>query len=70
MKMIGNWQCVYFSNQQHKIEIVRSVLNDSEIKSVVIDKRDSSNIIVGYIEVFVPNEDAILAKIIIDQNEL
>ena len=67
--MYGNWQCVFFSNQQHKIEIVRSILNDHEIKSVVIDKRDSI-IMAGDIEVFVQNEDAILAKIIIEQNDL
>ncbi len=68
--MDSTWQCIYFSNQLHKIEIVRSVLNDHEIKSVVIDKRDSSYIMVGDIEVYVSNEDAILAKIIIEQNEL
>ena len=68
--MYKRWQCIYFSNQLHKIEIVRSVLNDHEIKSVVVDKRDSSYFMVGDIEVYVPNEDAILAKIIIDQNEL
>lgn len=68
--MDGTWQCIYYSNQLHKIEIVRSVLNDHEIKSVIVDKRDSSYIMVGDIEVFVPNEDAILAKVIIDQNNL
>ncbi len=54
----------------HKIEIVRSVLNDNNIKSVVIDKRDSSYIMVGDVEVYVSHEDAILAKIIIEQNDL
>lgn len=68
--MDSGWQCIYFSNQLHKIEIVRSVLNDHEIKSVVVDKRDSSYIMVGDVEVYVHNEDAILAKIIIDQNDL
>ena len=68
--MDGTWQCIYYSNQLHKIEIVRSVLNDHDIKSVIVDKRDSSYIMVGDIEVFVPNEDAILAKVIIDQNNL
>ena len=66
----GQWQCVYTSTQLHKIEIVRAVLNDHEIKSVVVDKRDSSYIMVGEIELYVTNEDAILAKIIIEQNEL
>ena len=68
--MDSGWQCVYFSNQLQLIEIVRAVLNDHNIKSVVIDKRDSSYIMVGDIEVFVPLEDSILAKIIIEQNDL
>ncbi len=68
--MDNNWQCIYFSNQLHKIEIVRAVLEDHDIKSVAVDKRDSSYISVGDIEVYVPNEDAILAKIIIEQNDL
>ena len=68
--MDSNWQCIYISNQLHKIEIVRSVLNDNEIKSVVVDKRDSSYIMVGDIEVYVSIEDVILAKIIIQQNDL
>jgi len=68
--MYKGWQCIYFSNLLHKIEIVRSVLMDHEIKSVVVDKRDSNYIMVGDIEVYVPNEEAILAKIIIDQIDL
>lgn len=68
--MDQEWKCIYFSNQMHKIEIVRSVLNDNNIKSVVIDKRDSSYIMVGDVEVYVSHEDAILAKIIIEQNDL
>ncbi len=63
--MDSGWQCVYFSNQLHSIEIVRAVLEDHDIKSVVVDKRDSSYISIGDLEVFVPNEDAILAKVII-----
>ncbi len=68
--MDSGWKCIYFSNQLHKIEIVRSVLNDNDIKSVVIDKRDSSYVMVGDIEVYVSSEDVILAKIIIEQNDL
>ncbi len=68
--MESGWQCIYFNNQMHKIEIVRAVLDDQEIKTVVVDKRDSSYFMVGDIEIYVSNEDAILAKIIIEQNEL
>lgn len=65
--MDRNWQSVYFTNQLHLVEIIRAVLHDHEIDSVAVDKRDSSYISVGDIEVFVPDEDAILAKIIIEQ---
>jgi hypothetical protein len=68
--MDKNWQCIYISNLLHKIEIVRAILEGHDIKSVTVDKRDSSYIAVGDIELYVPNEDAILAKIIIEQNEL
>lgn len=68
--MDGNWQCVYYSNQLQRIEIIRALLDEQNIKNVIIDKRDSSYIMVGDIEIFVPLEDAILAKIIIQQNEL
>lgn len=68
--MESGWQCIYFNNQMHKIEIVRAVLDDQDIKTVVVDKRDSSYFMVGDVEIYVSNEDAILAKIIIEQNEL
>lgn len=68
--MESGWQCIYFNNQMHKIEIVKAVLDDQDIKAVVVDKRDSSYFMVGDIEIYVSNEDAILAKIIIEQNEL
>ena len=68
--MDKGWQCIYFSNQFQRIEIVRALLDENNIKNVIIDKRDSSYIMVGDIEVYVPLEDSILAKIIIEQNEL
>ena len=61
------WERVYYSNQAHTIEIVKAALEDHEIKSVVLDKRITSYVSVGDIEVYVPAEDAILAKIIIEQ---
>ena len=68
--MNEQWQCIYTTTHLHEIEIVRSVLNDHEIKSVVVDKRDSNYITLGEIELYVSNEDVILAKIIIQQDEL
>jgi hypothetical protein len=65
-----NWICVYSGNHAYSIEIIKAVLKDQEIESAIIDKRDSINIGVGDIELYVPADDAILAKIIIEQLEL
>jgi hypothetical protein len=65
-----NWERVYFSNQIQKINIVRAVLHENNIQSVVMDKRDSSYISVGDIEVMVKGEDAIFARLIIEQLHL
>jgi hypothetical protein len=68
--MDKGWQCVYTDTQLYKVEIVQAVLKDNDIESVVVDKRDSNYTMIGEIEIYVPNTDAILAKIIIDQNSL
>jgi hypothetical protein len=68
--MEKGWTCIYVQNLMHKAEIVRAVLADQNIDSFMVDKRDSSYISVGDIEVYVRDEDAILAKLIIEQHEL
>lgn len=68
--MNAEWVAVYTSRQQHEVEIIKSILEDHDIQSVTIDKRDSIYVTVGEIEVFVKEQDAILAKIIIDQAAL
>ncbi len=54
----------------HLVEIVKAVLADNDIPSVVVDKRDSSYISLGDIEIYVSMEHAILARVIIEQNQL
>ena len=68
--MKNGWKRVYVSNKMHLVEIVKAVFSDNEIPSVVIDKRDSSYISVGDIEVYVAEENALLARVIIEQNQL
>ena len=65
-----DWGCVYTGNQFHIIEIIRAALKDQEIEAFVIDKRDSSYIGFGVIELYVPNSDVILSKLIIEQLDL
>ncbi len=55
----------------HKAEIVKAVLEEHDMDSVVVNKTDSSYPgIVGNIEVFVPAKHEVLAQFIIKQNEL
>jgi hypothetical protein len=67
--MENGWQKVFSSQLLHQVEIIRAVLAENDINSVVVDKRDSSYVMLGDINIFVRNEDAILARIIIEQNK-
>ena len=64
------WALIYTSTLPHQVEIVLEVLKDQDIEAVKLDKRDSSYTMIGEIEVYAKKEDAILAKIIIEQNQL
>lgn len=68
--MENNWTCIYTSNQLHLVEIVKAVLNDNAIEARVIDKRDSSYISIGDIEVYVPTDLSVLARMIIQEHQL
>ena len=65
-----DWELIYTSTLPHRVEIVLEVLKDQDIEAVKLDKRDSSYTMLGEIEVYTKKEDAILAKIIIEQNQL
>ena len=65
--MENGWQVVYLSNQLQNIEIVKAALADNDIQAVVIDKRDSIYVTIGDMEIYVSNEDAILARLIIER---
>lgn len=59
--MDSNWVRIYSSTQAHKVEIVKSVLLDNNINSVVLNKKDSSYLF-GEIELCVEKESVIRAK--------
>lgn len=63
------WIKVYTTNLAHQAEIAKAILLDSEIDSLMIDKKDSMYSF-GEIELYVKSENEILAKLIITQNNL
>lgn len=65
-----DWVCIFTTDQPHRADLIRMVLEDKGIEAVVINKKDSSYITIGDVEVYVPAKDVILAKHIIQSEEL
>ncbi len=67
--MEENWQKVYSSSFEHKIEITQAVLEDEGIKSVIINKKDSFYLF-GELELYVHADHVIKARQIIKKESL
>lgn len=61
---------IYSSPLPHKINIVKSVLEDNQIKAFEVNKKDSSYIFIGDIDLYVTEKDEVLAKFLIKTHEL
>ena len=61
---------VYSTPLAHKINIVKSVLEDNQINSYEINKKDSSYTFMGNIDLYVNEKDVVLAKFLIKTHEL
>lgn len=62
-----NWQVVFKSQNGHRAEIVRAILEDEELNPVLINKKDS-NYHFGLFEVYVSPDNVIRALQIIDND--
>ncbi len=65
--MLGNWQKVYSTYYNYRAEIIKSVLEDQAIQSVIINKQDTSYQI-GQVEVYVTPENVLSAIKIIEDD--
>lgn len=59
------WTCVFVSGNLQAAEIIRGLLEDHQITSILINKQDSVYLF-GDIEVYVPVEDAFNANQLIN----
>ena len=59
--MLDNWVIIYSTTQLYEAEMVRSIMADNEIESVIMNKKDSTYGF-GEIEVYVPTAEAFKAK--------
>lgn len=62
------WTCIFTSAHLHEVEIMRAILDDNQIKAIVVNKQDSVYLF-GEIELYVRFEDAFVANQIIKPGE-
>ena len=69
---MSDWVIIYKSNNPNQSQIVKSVLEDNDIKVVIVDKMDSmhKHLMNAEIELHINPEDVIKAKYIISKNSL
>lgn len=65
--MEKGWVKVYSTPRLHEAEIVKAILEDNDISAVIFNKKDSSYLDFGEIEVYVKNTDALNAAGIINK---
>ena len=64
----NNWVKVFSSSKEYLVEITKGVLEEEGIECVIINKIDSAYLF-GESELFVKNEDALIALQIISKIE-
>lgn len=66
----ADWIMVYTSSLPHKINIVKAVLEDNQINSFEVNKKDSAYIFIGDIDLFVHKNDEVLSRFLIKTHDL
>ena len=68
--MSNGWVIIYKCTNINTAEIIKSLLEDNEIASIIINKMDSMHLHLmnGNIEIHVKEDDAVKAKYIITKN--
>jgi len=56
------WEKVFSTNAGYQAEILKALLEEENIVSIVVNKQDSSYLSFGEVEVYVKSEDILKAK--------
>jgi hypothetical protein len=64
--MEDNWLKVYSAGQLYQVELVKGILDQSGIESVILNQSDSE-FLLGEVELYVENENFDLAKNLIHE---
>ena len=61
------WEVIYRSTLLYRVEMLKDLLENEEIPAVIINKKDSSYLSFGEIELHVLRDDVLKAKIIVNR---
>lgn len=67
--MEEGWVLVYRVGQMYFAELIKQMLADNEIQAVTINKKDSSYMTFGDIEIYVREENRLKARTLIEEFE-
>jgi len=62
----SNWQIIYTSGDGILAELLKNEIESNEIKCIIVNKKDSMYPLFGSFLLYTINEDAAIAKTIID----
>ena len=67
MKTVEDWVKIFSSTIPNQAEIIKGMLLENEIESVILNKQDSSYLSFGDIEMYVHPDDVARANQLIEQ---
>ena len=68
--MDKNWAKIYASDADYKVDIAKNILDELEIQSVIVDKKDSAYGVFGEIELYVQRQNVIKALHILSKKDI
>ena len=67
--MEKDWVNIFTTDKYYLAEIIKDLLADNDINSVIMNKKDSSYLSFGEIEIYVKAENVIKSKFLINKVE-
>jgi putative signal transducing protein len=64
--MEKDWVPIYSTDKEYQAHIIKDMLKENGIDSVIFNKQDSAYVTIGNVEIYVKNDFAIKAKHLIE----
>jgi Putative prokaryotic signal transducing protein len=61
------WEVIYSSTVLYKVEMLKDLLDIEDIPAVIVNKKDSSYLAFGEIELNIRRDDVLKAKLIVNR---